>query len=135
MGDNEIMKMGEYTALFNLRDGMDQFNATGSWLITPDKMPFNEYRYCVDCACKNNNHSAIHTVVANDEGRGKLRPGWEILYSHYAKVKNLGSGYKYAKLAADKMRPECGVDGSARYGTNSGAFDQLGWGTLMLYRE
>jgi len=33
------------------------------------------------------------------------------------------------------MRPEAGADGSSRYGTNSGAFDQLGWGTLMLYRE
>ena len=60
---------------------------------------------------------AIHTAVANDKGRGELRPGWEIVYNHYAKVKKLGSGYKYAKQAADKMRPECGVDGSDRYGT------------------
>lgn len=133
--DNAVMKMGEYTALFNLRDGADQDNKIGSWLTTPDKMPFNEFRYCVDCACKDKNHSAIHTAVANDERRGELRPGWEIFYNHYAKVKKLGSGYKYAKQAADKMRPECGVDGSSRYGTNSGAFDQLGWGTLMLYRE
>ena len=50
--DNAVMKMGEYTALFNLRDGADQDNKIGSWLTTPDKMPFNEFRYCVDCACK-----------------------------------------------------------------------------------
>lgn len=127
--------MGEYTALFNLRDGNDQLNASGSWLITQAKMPFDEYKYCVDCSCKDKNHSAIHTQVADDKGRGSLRPGWEILYNHYAKVKNLGGGYKYAQMAANKMRPEGGVDGNSRYGTNSGAFDQLGWGTLMLYRE
>ena len=91
--------------------------------------------YCIDCSCADKNHGTIHTAVADDNGRGNLRPGWEILFNHYAKVKKLGSGYKYAKMAADKMRPEGGVDGGSRYGTNSGAFDQLGWGTLMLYRE
>lgn len=133
--DNAVMKMGEYTALFNLRDGADQMNTTGSWLITKDKMPFNTYRYCIDCSCTNKNHGTTHTSVADDTGRGGLRPGWEILYNHYAKVKNLSSGYTYAKQAAEKMRPECGADGTSRYGTNSGAYDQLGWGTLMMYRE
>lgn len=133
--DNAIMKMGEYTALFNLRDGSDQNNKSGAWLVTKDRMPFNEYKYCIDCACSNKTHGTIHTAVADDAGRGNLRTGWEIYYNHYAKVKKLGSGYKYAKQAADKMRPEGGADGSSRYGTNSGAFDQLGWGTLMLYRE
>ena len=132
---NAVMKMGEYTALFNLRNGDDQLNASGSWWVKASGMPFNEYKYCVDCSCKDKNHSAIHTGVADDSGRGKLRPGWEIYYNHYAKIKKLNSGYKYAKMAADKMRPEGGVDGNSRYGTNSGAFDQLGWGTLMLYRE
>ncbi|CDA49906.1 MAG: alginate lyase family protein [Bacteroides stercoris] len=133
--DNAVMKMGEYTALFNLRDGNDQLNASGSWWVKASDMPFNEYKYCVDCTCKDKNHSAVHTVVADDSGRGKLRPGWEIYYNHYAKIKKLNGGYKYARLVADKMRPEGGVDGNSRYGTNSGAFDQLGWGTLMLYRE
>lgn len=133
--DNAVMKMGEYTALLNLRDGNDQLNTSGSWWVKASDMPFNEYKYCVDCACKDKNHSAVHTVVADDSGRGKLRPGWEIYYNHYAKIKKLNGGYKYARLVADKMRPEGGVDGNSRYGTNSGAFDQLGWGTLMLYRE
>ena len=43
------MKMGEYTALFNLRNGSDQLNAAGSWLATKEQMPFNRYEYCVDC--------------------------------------------------------------------------------------
>lgn len=133
--DNAVMKMGEYVALFNLRDGSDQANASGSWLTTAAKMPFKEYQYCVGCSCKNNSHSAIHTAAADDEGRGKLRPGWEIFYNHYAKIERLDGGYIYIRKAADKMRPEGGADGTERYGTNSGAFDQLGWGTLMLYRE
>lgn len=133
--DNAVMKMGEYTALFNLRDGDDFMNQNGKWLINKSQMPFNEYKYCIDCSCSNHNHGTVHTSVADDAGRGNLRPGWEIYYNHYAKIKNQGNGYKYAKMAAEKMRPEGGADGSSRYGTNSGAFDQLGWGTLMLYRE
>ncbi len=103
-------------------------------LITADKMPFKEYKYCTGCSCKDQNHGAIHTSVADDTGRGGVRPGWEILYNHYANVKGLGSGYKYAKQLSDKMRPEGGT-GDSRYGGNSGAFDQLGWGTLMMYRQ
>ena len=134
--DNVVMKMGEYIALFNLRNGNDQLNVSGSWLVKASDMPFNEYKYCVDCACRfNYPHSTVHTMAADDSGRGRLRPGWEIYYNHYAKIKKLNSGYKYTKMAADKMRPEGGVDGGSRYGTNSGAFDQLGWGTLMFYRE
>ncbi len=130
--DNAIIKMGEYVALFNLRDGSDQANSAGSWLISAKNMPFKTYYYCVDCTCKDKNHSATHTQVADDTGRGSLRPGWEIVVA-YCKDNGFG-GFKYAKMAADKMRPEGGVDGSSRYGTNSGAFDQLGWGTLMLYK-
>lgn len=132
--DNALMKMGEYVALSNLRDGADQLNLEGKWIISTADIPFQTYEYCIDCSCKDKNHGTTQTEVANDAGRGTLRPGWEIFYNHYAKVKNLPGGYKYAEMAAAKMRPEAGVDGGSRYGTNSGAFDQLGWGTLMLYR-
>ena len=132
--DNAIMKMGEYIALFNLKNGTDNANATGQWLISAAKMPFQEYKYCIDCSCKDKNHGADQKVVADDESRGTVRPGWEILYHHYAKVKNLSSGYTYTKQFADKIRPEGGA-GDSRYGSNSGAFDQLGWGTLMLYQK
>ncbi len=132
--ENAIMKMGEYVALSNLKNGTDNNNATGAWVITTEEIPFNEYKYCIDCTCKDKTHGAIHSSVANDAGRGAVRPGWEILYNHYAKIKGLGSGYTYSKQLADKMRPE-GGSGDSRYGSNSGAFDQLGWGTLMMYRE
>ncbi|WP_346709354.1 hypothetical protein [Phocaeicola salanitronis] len=131
-----MMKMGEYVALSNLRNGTDNQNNTGSWLVSATQMPFTTYEYSIDCSCRDKNHGATHTQMADDEGRGSIRPGWEILYNHYAKVANVGSGYTYAKQFADKLRPEGGVgEPENRYGTNSGAFDQLGWATLMLYRE
>jgi hypothetical protein len=131
--DNALLKLGEYVALTNLRNGTDNANAEGQWLVTASNMPFNKLEYCVDCSCRDKSHSATHTQLADDSGRGSVRPGWEIYYNHYAKVKGLSSGFIYVKQMADKMRPECGV-GDSRYGSNSGAFDQLGWGTLMMYR-
>ena len=136
--DNALMQMGEYVALTNLRDGDDARNSNGVWLVSADKIPFSEFRYCMDGSHANQSHATIHTKFADDNNRGKLRSGWEIYYHHYAKVKNLTSGFKYAKMAADKMRPEGGAgegDDAHNYGQNSGAFDQLGWGTLMLYSE
>ena len=128
-------KMGEYVALSNATDGIKNDNSDGAWLIDITKIPFYEYKYCMDCVCKDKNHGQDHTQVS-DEGRGEVRPGWEIYYIHYAKIKGLSSGYKYAQMLADKMRPEGGPGEQVnRYGSNSGAFDQLGWGTLMLYRE
>ena len=132
--DNALLKMGEYVALSNLRNSSDKANATGAWIIVPAKMPFNKYVYCTGCTCRDQKHGATHTQLADDAGRGGLRPGWEIYYNHYARVKNLSTGFTYVKQFADKIRPECG-SGDSRYGSNSGAFDQLGWGTLMLYRE
>lgn len=131
--DNVLMKLGEYVALSNLRSGADDANKEGQWIVNASNMPFNQYVYCTGCTCKDKNHGATHTQLADDTGRGGVRPGWEIYYNHYAKVKGLTSGFTYAKQMADKMRPECGA-GDSRYGSNSGAFDQLGWGTLMLYR-
>lgn len=133
--DNALLKMGEYVALSNLRNGTDNANKDGQWVIAATEMPFNTYYYCVDCTCRDKKHGATHTQLANDERRGGIRPGWEIYYTHYKRIKGMSSGFAYVKQFADKLRPECGVgEAQNRYGTNSGAFDQLGWGTLMLYR-
>lgn len=130
--DNALLKMGEYLALSNLRNGTDNKNANGQWLIAASAIPFNTYNYCTNCVC-GGGHSAVQTQVADDSGRGSVRPGWEIYYNHYKRIMGLSSGYKYVQQMASKIRPECGV-GDDRYGHNSGAFDQLGWGTLMLYQ-
>lgn len=134
--NNAVLGMGEYIALSNLRDGGDNKNAAGAWLVAANKIPFSEYKYCTDCTCRDKNHGVVHIQVADDNGRGNPRPGWEILNYHYAKVKKLGSGFVYTKKYADKIRPEGGAgEPLNRYGLNSGAFDQIGWNTLMLYSE
>lgn len=92
-------------------------------MVDATKMPFNTYKYCIDCTCKDKNHGVVQTTLATDS-RGRLRPGWEIFYCHYAKVKGLSSGFTYVKAFADKLRPEAGAGDTDRYGDNSGAFDQ-----------
>lgn len=136
--DNALLSMAEYVALTNLRTGNDALNKEGLWYVAADKIPFTTYNYCIDCACNGgrpHDHGAVQETFADDGGRGNVRPGWEIYYNHYARLKGLGDGFKYSRMMADKMRPEGGVgkDGNP-FGTNSGAYDQLGWNTLMLYR-
>jgi hypothetical protein len=126
--NNAILHMAEYVALGNLRDGTDNKNASGAWLINAARMPFTEYVYA-----KGYSWGAVHTQMTDDEGRGNPRPGWEIIYQHY---RHSGSGLVYSQKFADKLRPEGGAGEPAnRYGSNSGTFDQLGWNTLMLYQE
>ncbi len=126
--DNVILKMCEYTALFNVKNGSDNANSEGSYIVSITAMPFTSYTAFVG-----ESQEYVQTQASEDQ-RGTIRPGWEIIYNHYAKVKGLGSGYQYTQDFAEKLRPEGGA-GDSRYGSNSGAFDQLGWGTLMMYRE
>ena len=129
LNDNAVLKMSEFVALTNLKDGTDNANAEGSWLCPVTNIPWT----AVGPWCNGGeNHEADHVHEAFSEvGRGAARPGWEIIYQHY---KQQGvTGYKYAQQMADKLRPEGGA-GDSRYGGNSSAFDQIGWGTLMLYR-
>lgn len=122
--DNLMLKMAEYTALFNLRNGTDNFNANGSFLLNVTSMPFTTYT----------DYQGNVETQASEDSRGLSRPGWETIYNHYVKIKGLSAGFTYTKQFADKIRPE-GGSGDPRYGANSGAFDQFGWGTLMMYRE
>lgn len=137
--DNAVMKMANYVALTNLRDGSDMANANGLAIVAANDIPFKTYKYCIDCACnegKPHNHGAIHEAF-NEDSRFGVRPGWEIALNHYGKEKGLTSGYTYIKKMADKTRPEGGVgEANGRYSeVKSGNFDQLGWNTLMLYTE
>lgn len=128
--DNAVLHGAEYIALTNLRQGDDNANATGAWLITTDKIPWTT----VGPWCKGgDNHEAAHEHTEfSTVGRGTARPNWEMIVAHYGK--GLGMPCLYSSTFATKLRPECGA-GDARYGMNSGAFDQVGWSTLMLYQE
>jgi len=129
--DSRVLAFFEYEAKYNVRqDG----------LYIASDMPFTEYKYCVDCSCVHKSHGATHTAVS-PSGRGKERPGWDLIYAHYVKEKDYAPNTcYYTKLFAGQLRYRDGVltgDGGAgdeRYGSASGAFDQLGWGTLLFYQ-
>ena len=132
--DNKILAMCEYTAKYNCKPiGIGQYIC--------DDMPFTPYEYCLSgCGCRNTGHGARHTVVSKDS-RGSNRPCWDLIYSHYTKEKKLPSNHAYyTQLYAKQLRYNNGVlsgDGGAgdeRYGSNSSAFDQLGWSTMLFYR-
>lgn len=129
--NNKILAMCEYTAKWNAKPN-------GSYLTTT--MPFTTYYYCISCACNHTGHGQIHTAIA-DKARGKVRPGWDLIYNHYAKVKGLGdAACYYSKLFAEQLRYTNGEltgdggAGDARYGNASGAFDQFGWSTMLFTR-
>jgi Alginate lyase len=64
-------------------------------------------------------------TAASPDGRGDIRPIWEILYNHYVRRRGLHAPYIAAYVA--KVRPE---GGGGNYGPDSGGYDQLGFGTL-----
>ena len=132
MEDNKVLAMCQYTAKYNVKPN-------GTYICT--SMPFTPYSYCPPvCSCNNHNHGAEHTVVS-EAGRGTIRPCWDLIYSHYKHVKNVTADeVYYVKLFADQLRYTNGVltgdggSGDSRYGSASGAFDQIGWGTMMFYQ-
>lgn len=126
---NAVLHGAEYIALTNLRQGSKNDNSDGAWLIGQDKIPFAT----VGPWCNGpDNHEASHQHTQfSTVGRGTARPNWEMIVAHY---KALGMPCLYSETFARKLRPECGA-GDERYGFNSGAFDQVGWSTLMLYTE
>lgn len=72
--------------------------------------------------CENNAMTAI-----SSSGRGTLRPSWELIYNHYVRLKGLYA--PFSRRMADTVRPE---GGGGDYGSNSGGYDQLGFGTLTF---
>ena len=125
--NNALLHGAEYIALTNLRTGQKNDNSEGAWLLT--NVPFTT----VGPWCKGaDNHEASHQHTEfSITGRGTIRPNWEMIVAHY---KSRGLSCIYSDRFATLLRPECGA-GDARYGFNSGAFDQIGWSTMMLYTE
>ena len=132
--NNALLRMAEYNALANLKSGTHADITIsggtgvqgGDWLYKVSEIPFT----VAGPWCSNTSHEAGKTQNGfGEKDRGQLRPGYEIFYKHYKDA----SGNYFVKKYAEVQRPECGA-GDSRYGSNSGAFDQIGWGTLMLYQ-
>jgi autotransporter-associated beta strand protein len=99
--DNRLLKGFEYIAKYNL--GYD--------------VPYTTYSNCI---------GVVQPIVSED-GRGNIRPVWELVYNHYVNRKGLSAPYtaRFAQI----VRPE---GGGGNFGPNSGGYDQLGYGTLAF---
>jgi Alginate lyase len=102
---NRFMKAAQYVAKYNL--GQD--------------VPFTTYTWGTGQNCAQQSHTVISSA-----SRGQIRPVWDILHYHYARRRGLS--VPYITAMAEKVRPE---GGGGDYGSTSGGFDQLGYGTLL----
>ncbi|WP_448700586.1 RICIN domain-containing protein [Mucilaginibacter sp. AW1-3] len=78
-------------------------------------VPYNTYNNCDN----------VNQTVISTNARGTVRPAWELIYNHYVNV--MGVAATYSSQFAAQVRPE---GGGGNYGSDSGGFDQLGFGSL-----
>jgi hypothetical protein len=62
------------------------------------------------------------------DGRGNVRPVWELVYAHY--VNRMGIAAPFTTQSVAKVRPEDGAIASS-----PSSFDQFGFGTLTFVRD
>ena len=103
---NKILAACEYFAHYNIS--------------TNNTVPFTTYTWFSGQNCAINSQTVI-----SSNSRGDIRPAWELIYSHYAGVKGVSAPNSAAYAAI--VRPE---GGGGNYGSTSGGYDQLGFGTL-----
>jgi hypothetical protein len=107
---NRVLQMCEYTAKYNLGNGV----------------PYTTYSWYDGSSCGTlNSQTSI-----SSSSRGDVRPCWALIYNHYVAVKGLSAPYSSAY--ATLVGPE---GGGGDYGSTSGGFDQLGFGTLAFTQK
>ena len=116
--DYRAVKMAEYVAKYNLPTA-ETYSSSDKQFVYDDT-PYTPY----------SNPSYSNPVLQAD-GRGTLRPCWE-LFAAYARSHDVKARYCEAWVELMRTKSGFGSDGGAGdYGTGSGGFDQLGYGTLM----
>lgn len=112
--NNIILKASEYLAKYNVASLAVPYKVY-SW---HEGDPWN------GCGVKTTELPEI-----GSSGRGNVRPMWAMIYQHYTNIKQVpASSTKYTLLAVGSVQPE---GGGGDYGSTSGGFDQLGFGTLL----
>ncbi|WP_089104605.1 alginate lyase family protein [Streptomyces hyaluromycini] len=104
--DKRFMKAAQYVAKYNIGDDV----------------PFTTYTWGTGQSCA----QSSQTVVSAGS-RGQVRPVWAMLHFHYNRRLYLDDKYISA-MYYDLVAPE---GGGGDYGSDSGGYDQLGFGTLM----
>jgi hypothetical protein len=109
--DNNRFLMGaEYVAKSNLIQ-------SGTTYYTVPYVPYN-------------NADNVQQNVFATGSQGNVRPCWALVYNHYVNRKGLAA--PYSKQFALLVQPE---GGGGNYGSTSGGYDQLGYGTLTCTRD
>lgn len=75
-----------------------------------------------------------YTSISNSS-RGANRPAWELLYSHYVQIKKMDAPWTTAYLNYSLTSYGGFEPGAGTSGSTSGAFDGLGWGSLLYHRD
>ncbi|MDN0200566.1 alginate lyase family protein [Streptomyces sp. S.PNR 29] len=104
--NRRFMKAAQYVAKYNL--GMD--------------VPFTTYTWGSGTTCS----QQTQTVISSNS-RGQIRPVWAMLHFHYNRRLFLDDKY-ISQMYYNLVAPE---GGGGDYGSTSGGYDQLGFGTLM----
>jgi hypothetical protein len=100
-----FMKAAQYVAKYNLNMNV----------------PYTTYTWGSGQTCSQQSQTVI-----GSGSRGQVRPVWAMLHYHYGRRLLLDD--KYIAQMCFSVAPE---GGGGDYGTTSGGFDQLGFGTLM----
>jgi hypothetical protein len=108
--DNAFAKAAEYVARYN----------TGN-----DDVPFTTYSWGTGQSC-----AYAEQTVIGDGARGGARPVWSMIYHHYWSRR--GIAMPNTAALTGQVAPE---GGGGDYGTTSGGFDALGFGTLLYTRD
>jgi hypothetical protein len=101
-----FMKAAQYVAKYN--SGSD--------------VPFTTYTWGTGQSCAQSSQTVVSSA-----SRGQIRPVWAMLHFHYNRRIGLDDKYISA-MYYNLVAPE---GGGGDYGSDSGGYDQLGFGTLM----
>lgn len=74
-------------------------------------------------------------TVISSSSRGTIRPIGELLYAHYNGIKRLNASWTGAYRDMVVSHGGGAEGGGSDYGTTSGAYDQLGFGTALFRLE
>jgi len=107
--DNAFAKAAEYVASYNLCNAV----------------PYTTYSWGSSNNCTYNEQTVI-----SSGGRGSVRPVWAMVYGHY--YSRRGIEMPNTAAIAAQVAPE---GGGGDYGSTSGGYDALGYGTLLYTRD
>ncbi|KAF2996744.1 hypothetical protein E8E14_000449 [Neopestalotiopsis sp. 37M] len=114
--------------------GVDLFSYNNSRILQGAEY-FARYNLGNDVPFNNYTNGIVSFDRVSNASRGATRPTWELLYSHYVQIKGMDAPWttaylNYSLSGYGGVEPGAGLSGST-----SGAFDGLGWGSLLYHRD